>query len=678
MTRKWIGLLATVVAATATIGAWGHAPRLTARGRVIAAQEGETNAAISAFITLDNGNDAALLRSHGAHITARMGNTVSVTLPASRLEDIASLPGVSLVSPAQRLTLCNDTARSVSHGDSVRLADLSRLTPYTGRGVVVGMVDVGFDFNHINFKDENGNSRVARVYMPCDHTGEAPVVEGETLPGSHYTTPEQIAALTTDEKITSHGTHTTGTAAGSYRANGLYGIAPDATLVLCGMPDDSLTDVNVAMSVKYIFDYARSVGLPAVVNMSIGSHDGAHDGTSALCRALDEMSGPGRICVVSAGNDGAMGCHLQRTFNNNTDTLRTFFADWSPASPIFYGSASAWSSTASAHSVDIGVWDIKSDTLCLRQHLVFPDEDEEPLTIDCEADEAWSRYFTGKILAAAALDEGDRYHSIVDVRLYPVNADLYRLTLHYNAPAGTTLHAWTGVDSYFYHYSLAGWTRGTSTGSISDLATGDNTVSVGAYCSRNDIVTDWGDVISWARCKPPQVAHFSSRGPDQRGLLRPDILAPGFALVSSASRYDEKGVIAHARRVTEVTIDGETYPYGAQDGTSMATPVVTGAIALCLQADPTLSPARLREYIAETGVRDEAVLAAPPEQVGNGKLDITALLRLVAREAGDVNGDGVINGADITTVYNALFSPEPPAWGTVERRDLIYDWILSR
>ncbi len=676
MATRWTGLIAALMAVATTIGVWGHAPRLTARGRLVAAQERAAGATVSAFVTLDRADDA-LLRDNGVRVTARMGDMAAITLSADRLDAVASLPGVSLVSPAQRLTLCNDTARSLSRADSVRLADLTSLTPFTGRGVVVGVVDVGFDFNHINFKDEHGNSRVARVYMPCDHTGEAPVVQGETLPGSHYTTPEQIAALTTDDTSTSHGTHTAGTAAGSYRANGLHGIAPDATLVLCGMPDDSLTDVNVALAVKYIFDYADHVGLPAVVNMSIGSHDGAHDGTSELCRALDAMSGPGKICVVSAGNDGAMGCHLQQTFWNATDTLRTFFADWSPASPIFYGSASAWSSTQAEHTVHLGVWDIKADTLCLRQQLVFP-TDDEALTIDCDNDKEWSRYFTGKIEAAAGLDAGDRYHSIVDVRLYPVDAEHYRLTLHYTAPRTTTIHAWTGVDSYFYHYDLDGWKRGTSFGSISDLATGDNTLSAGAYCSRNNIATDWGDVISWTRCKPYQVAHFSSRGPDQRGIMRPDVLAPGFALVSSASRYDPKGVIANARRVTEVTVDGVTYPYGAQDGTSMATPVVTGAVALCLQADPTLTAARLRKMLAATAVVDDAVRQAPPEQAGNGKLDVMALLRHAAREAGDVNADGVCNGADITTTYNAILSTEPPAWGTPARRDLIYDWLLSR
>ena len=148
---------------------------------------------------------------------------------------------------------------------------------------------------------KDGQLRIVRVYMPCDSTGTHPVVGGEELPGSEYTTPGEIAALTTDDSTYYHGTHTTGTAAGSFMDNGLHGVATGAQIVACGMPDEELTDFNVANSIKYIFDYADKVGLPAVINMSIGSQDGAHDGTSPLCQLFKEASAPGRICVVSAG-----------------------------------------------------------------------------------------------------------------------------------------------------------------------------------------------------------------------------------------------------------------------------------------------------------------------------------------------------------------------------------------
>lgn len=629
---------------------------------------------VQAFVTLHSAADTASLRSCGATILGTAGNVTMIKAPASAMEQIAATRGVKRVSPAQRVDLCNDVARDLSRADEVKTSPGSSLPPYTGRDVVVGMVDVGFDFNHINFSDAQGKSRVAAVYLPCDHSGESPVIDGETLPGSHYTTPAQIAQLTTDDTHNSHGTHTTGTAAGSYRANGLHGIAPEATLVLCGMPDDSLTDVNIALAVKYIFDYAARVGKPAVVNMSIGSHSGAHDGSSMLCHALDEMSGSGRICVLSAGNDGAIGCHISHTFAGETDTLRTFFADWTPATPIFYGSASAWSASEKPHEVEIGVWNIKADTLCMRQKLVFPQD--ESIVIDCNEGE-WSRYFTGTIEAAAALESNERYHSIVGVNLQPVDAALYRLFLFYTAPGGETLEAWTGVDSYFTRYSHEGWTSGNSSVTISDLATGDRTLSVGAYCSKNNIATDWGDILTWTRSTPTAVAHFSSRGPDCRGIMRPDVLAPGFAVVSSASRYDEQSAIAHSRRVTEVTVDGVTYPYGAQEGTSMSTPVVTGAVALCLQLNPRLTPEQVREAIAASSVRDDDILNAAPEQVGNGKLDVTALVRHVAAITGDANGDGICNGADITTVTNAILSPTPPSWGTGEYRNFIYDWLLQ-
>ena len=86
------------------------------------------------------------------------------------------------------------------------------------------------------------------------------MIDGYELPGSCYENPSDIALLKTDDTASSHGTHTLGTAAGSYKENGWHGVACDADIVVCGMPEQQLTDVNIANAVKYIFDYADRVG----------------------------------------------------------------------------------------------------------------------------------------------------------------------------------------------------------------------------------------------------------------------------------------------------------------------------------------------------------------------------------------------------------------------------------
>ncbi len=125
-----------------------------------------------------------------------------------------------------------------------------------------------------------------------------------------YTTPEEIAALTSDRTDESHGTHNAGIAAGSF-IEGLdrQGVAPEADLMLCGLGND-LYESYMLMAITKMFDYAKEQGMPCVINTSIGNVRNFHDNTSsAIVRGLREYyqteeNRKGKICVLSAGNSG--------------------------------------------------------------------------------------------------------------------------------------------------------------------------------------------------------------------------------------------------------------------------------------------------------------------------------------------------------------------------------------
>ena len=87
----------------------------------------------------------------------------------------------------------------------------------------------------------------------------------------------------------------------------------------------------------------------------------------------------------------------------------------------------------------------------------------------------------------------------------------------------------------------------------------------------------------------------------------------------------------------------------------MSTPVVSGAIALWLEINPTLSPANLRQIMEATCYSDSYVQSGAQKKWGYGKLDIDAGLRyILGKLKGDVNNDGAVTAADVTCLYDIM------------------------
>ena len=610
---------------------------------------------VQAFVTVDDPVTLSQLNASGITVNTCFGNTATITLSLGRMGDLAAVKGVRRIELSRPLTLCNNMARELSHFPAMTFPQGAYSAPaYSGNGVVIGMIDVGIDFNHINFLDKDGNNRIVRVYMPADSTGTPPVIDGLTLPGSEYTTPEQIGTLTTDDLNETHGTHTTGTAAGSCFASVYYGVATGAQIVACAMPENSLTDANVANAVRYIFNYANQVGLPAVINMSIGSQDGAHDGSSPLCRLYDEVSGPGRICVVSAGNNGHMPINVRKKLGEN-DSLATVLSNWYSREPMI-GYSSMWSMSATRHTVDIVIWDIKADSLVHRLDVPLEAEIDSVYTISSETDSIFARYFTGDLYFACAIEDNGHFHSLIETNYKSLYRNQFRIGVINKAPKGETLMGWSGGQVVYSRAGLAGWTSGLVENgcSVSDLATADSVISVGAYCSNNSFVMMDGETQTFDRCNPYDIAYFSGFGPDARNRQRPDLVAPGFEVASSVSRFVE-AYQQPSNIVDNVIVDGISYTYGLNSGTSMSTPVVSGAIALWLEINPTLSPANLRQIMEATCYSDSYVQSGAQKKWGYGKLDIDAGIRyILGKLKGDVNNDGAVTAADVTCLYDIM------------------------
>lgn len=609
------------------------------------------------FIRVQDPNALKAFTARGVQVNCTFGDYVVAQVPLDLVPEIAEIAGVKSLSISLPMELCNDSARYYTNIDAVH-AGSEHLLPCSGKGVVVGVIDTGIDFNHINFKDAAGRTRVKRVYMPQDSTGSSPIIEGDTLPGSHYTTAEQIMLLTTDYSKATHGTHTAGTAAGSYMANGYNGMAPDADLVFCAMP--VLYDSDIACAIKYIDNYARSVGKPAVINMSFGSQEGAHDGTSMLCRLFDSYSAAGHIMVISAGNWARERIYLERTFNGTgSDTVRSYLDNYS-SSTTYKGYISSWSASERPHYMGITVIDKATHAEVASLPVFALTDTVTSLTLDSIPE--LSPYLSGEVLYACAVEDNGRFHSVLEPNVKPSLSSRYRMGIKIISDAQETLRAWSSGVIMINDVAVPGYTSAVRNSCISDLATGDSAISVGAYCTKQTIPSVSDGTYTYTRCTPHDIAYFSAYGPDARGISRPDVCAPGAALISSGSRYMSSWSSVLSSYVEAY---GEQYPYYGGQGTSMAAPVVTGTIALWLERYPKLTPADVRLVLEHTAVRDEFVTGGNPELWGYGKIDAFAGLKFIDEHfpvmlRGDVNADGIVDVDDVNAVINIILGKNLP------------------
>ncbi|MBR5638177.1 MAG: S8 family serine peptidase [Muribaculaceae bacterium] len=531
---------------------------------------------VECFISL-NGVSIAELEANGVKVTGKFSDFVTVSIPVNKIEAVARMKGVKQVGIARNARLLTDVAKGIVNADKAWDGTNYGLPQgYTGQGVVVGLIDDGIQFNHRAFLDDNGNSRVKAVYLPnasSANGGTKPVIDGVQMMGYQYTTPSQIGVLTCDDSSESHGTHTSGCAAGSHVGN-YAGMAPEADLILCGC-GSSLTENAIVSSAKYIGWYAQQLGKPCVISISLGSDIGPHDGTSITSRAYTEVANTyGAVILLAAGNEADIIGHAKKTLASDDDYMavtNTVSSWWGSAS----GSCDIWNSTSDELQIKVIVNGSQSDWMT-------------------------SGTFNSVTVSGGVDAYNNRYN------LY-IESSASSATYVIKGSAGNTINVFT--DCWYSTLSsssgtVSGYTitPGTYEGSMCDDMTSPKVISVGAQASRSSDGYGQGDV-----------AYFSSYGVDCNGVNQPFITAPGHYVISSVNGYD-----TYQSTSWSMTYNGQTYNWGQMSGTSMATPTAAGVVALYLQADPTLDVDRVKEVIAETATAYPLNSTSPVMARGHG------------------------------------------------------------
>ncbi len=600
----------------------------------------------------------ARLREAGAQVLARIGNQAVVSVPVDAVGAIECIDGVLRIDTGHKPKFKTDVTRretGVSLLNGASGANEAN-TSYTGKGVTVCLFDIGVDFQHPAFKDSEGNTRIKCVYMIGDEGGHKftyndPDAGEITFPGSVYDTPELIATLTTDTRDEAHGTHTAGIAAGSLSPLGYGGMAPEADIVLITVSDDvdldEDTDENEVLEqmMAFVAAYAEQSDQPLVFSCSANSHDGPHNGTGTVPEAIEALSAH-CIPVFSAGNEGGYPIHLHKTLASNTAQVKALLMpnDETDEGYVYSSQITGYTRTGEEMSVQLNVITINAMTGRLttswssEKLTITPSSGPFMSVVKSDDDAKLSKYFDGVIGLTAETQEDGKLAFSTMIEGETLN-DLTLMQVVFSGAQGTEFDAWESMAGFYSSViSSFGDPIGDSEMSGGDWTSTPNVISVGAYCanetyrsydgSAEDDDEDEEEDYSYTE---GDYAWFSSYGTMFNGVQQPVVSAPGVNIVSSWNHY----TLAEDETILS-NMQWQGYPYSAESGTSMSCPVVSGIIALWLQARPDLTLDDVKRVLQETSGNDAFTLGAP-ERFGFGKINAAKGIKYLLETEGISN-----------------------------------------
>lgn len=609
-----------------------------------AAAVGVASSQLSAYVTID----PALTSWQQLGVTpiAENAGTATVRLTLDALQRLAKQQGVEYIQITSGATQMLNLARQEAGTDQIHKGtDLPQA--YTGEGVVVGVVDAGFDYMHAAFRrPADGALRIKRVWEQSATTLDGASAPAKYGYGIELNTPELIEKAQGDSDSNSHGTHVAAIAAGSdaYKDGAYVGNAPDADIVLVALDLNASTNADISNAVQYIFDYADEVGKPCVVNLSLGNQDGPHDGTSTFDTMTDAMQGPGRLIVGAAGNHRTDAFHIDHTFATaDAAPLRTFVKyKVAPSNSVSGGTIEIWGEKGVDFTVDIAAYSTfnKKDA---RSTTVYPAEGVT--NVD------FGKYATGTWKVASEVSPlNGKPHVVLTSALTSIRNN-YAIALTVTPKTAGRVNIWSD-NTYLALESrdIEGFSAPDAASStLCEIGgTGKRILTVGSYTTRNEYTTNGGQQATLQETVG-DLSSFSSYGPTVDGRMKPNITAPGCFIISAVSNNDASGNLMYAEYNENF---GRYNQYGYMQGTSMASPFVAGIVATWLQAYPQLTPEQLHEIVQNTARKDSFTATAPDSNWGYGKINALDGLRqcIEKQETGCVSigmpFDGTVRIAD--------------------------------
>ncbi|MEA2603759.1 MAG: hypothetical protein QOF89_4751 [Acidobacteriota bacterium] len=503
--------------------------------------------------------DAGKPMPQGFHLIRRIGEggtIITGTVAADDIEAVHGHESIASLKAGTELYLNLHNSVPAIHCNPEALDEAARIggksyPGVNGSRVIVGIVDFGCDFRHANFRGPTGATRLLYLWDQSDTPDRTLAPEGFGY-GREFDRARINAALATAEPyqtlgytppLASHGTHVLDIAAGGGLEPALLGgkpglglvrqshagVAPDASIIFVQLKNEEGflgNSRHLLEAVDYIFSKAEDLGMPAVVNLSLSTAGGPHDGSTLIEQAFEDLlKERGRAIVVSAGNAYAKEGHVHGTVQKGGRQEILWYTD--PRAPK--NEAEVWYSGAEEQ---------------LTVTLVCPEGDElGPVSLGKTCDIYSAGVRVGRISHRRRdPNNGDNQ---IDVRVpaFEGTAQLWKIELK-SETDDVPFDVWIEQDDS----GTAKLGSPTATAdTLGSICCGPSPLAVGAY-----------DTSESAYLALPYAG--TAAGPTRKGAnpYKPDLSAPGVNVVAARSQGG-------------VTI---------MSGTSMAAAHVTGLVAL--------------------------------------------------------------------------------------------------
>lgn len=635
MKHRFLSLVCLLLLAVTATAQTGNPRKMSAFVRALMLQQSHWPAAwkaprlgpqpeteLCAFVECKDNADE-VFRSNGCRILAREGDIYIVSLPIRSINRLSLLPQVTRIEAGRGTQALLDSSAVVVNAQRVWTGEAPLPQAYDGTGVVVGVQDIGFDLTHPTYYSTDlSRYRIRRLWDMLSRD----TLNSQLYVGRDYTTEAELLALghSYDGRQEAHGTHTSGIAAGSGYNTPYRGMASGADI--CLVANGTSNNVNLidslqrnkftyaldALGFKYITDYAKSTGQPSVISFSEGSPEDFRGDDRLYYSFLDALISPGHLIVASAGNMGE-----SKGYFHKPQGLESMGAMMRARSTVAYFAVKC------NQDYDLRLVTYPGtaapDTISLPSRSAL----EAPDSIRMDTFQLGSHRFIVETMAYQNV-----WDSTQTVYEYTMIAD-------YNIGFSESLSieiVGRDADAEFYNPSLTIWSdpthpdlnAGEQRYTMYSPSTAPNVISVGATSNRSIVynTTGLGMPSPWGA--DGKRATYSSIGPSYYGATKPDVVAPGTLIISSYNsyRYEADSTDVHFYYMADrAQLNGRTYPWVADSGTSMSAPMVAGCLALWLQAKPDLTVDEVRSVLAKTCSHPDSTLAYPNNEYGYGEID---------------------------------------------------------